>query len=45
MLRLGDRIMFSRFAGHTWSHRGGETTVMMQEHEILTVLTENPFAE
>lgn len=43
MTKLGDRVMFSMFAGHTWSHRGGETTVMMREHEILNLLTENPF--
>lgn len=43
LLKLGDRVMFSRFAGHTWSHRGGETTVMMRESEILNLLTDNPF--
>lgn len=43
LVKLGDRVMFSRFAGHTWAHRGGETTVMMPEHEILNLLTENPF--
>ena len=43
LLKLGDRVMFSRFAGHTWSHRGGETTVMMPESDVLNLLTENPF--
>jgi co-chaperonin GroES (HSP10) len=43
LVKLGDRVMFSRFAGHTWAHRGGETTVMMPEHEILNLLTGNPF--
>src|SRR5271157_918586 len=40
LLKLGDRVQFSRYAGHHTTMRGGRTFITMAETEILCLMRE-----
>jgi co-chaperonin GroES (HSP10) len=41
VLKLGDRVMFSCFAGHAMDNRQGVTLIMMRESEVLSLVRES----
>lgn len=44
LLRLGDRVMFSRYSGHELVTPDGEVFHTMHEHEVLELLKELPIS-